>query len=426
MNASAYVTDSATSISSRFEDKDGRLFVGPSVLTRAGVDSYFGGEVEGCDELGLEKDREYRFLRSPEELKKALPRMETLPLTTEHVTLSARDHDESKIIGAIGSGAAYDDSTDVVRAPLSVWREPFIGRIKSGDQKEISMGYRFRPVMTPGVWNGKPYDGIMTEIEPNHFALVPAGRVNINSDGPLAAVADAANTGGKTVADTKPEDDKKPAAKVGDEGGERNPLDCLVDALRMFAPDVDDDKLRAAGTQLIAALNASTPGAEAGGVGDEERVGCMTGDEQTLADREKESAGEKARLEKDKIDREHERAGMEARVGDAVRANIRAEIMAEVRKMDAAKEDVRGVVGAAAIVGDSGGAIYRSALRTLGIPDADKMGDDEAARTFRIVKAQRNARHTVVVGDSSATVGDAASIRKAIGLDRFKPAQGVA
>lgn len=406
MNATAYVTDSATSISSRFEDRDGRLFVGPSVLTRAGVDSYFGGEIEGCDELGLEKDREYRFLRSPEELKKALPRMETLPLTTEHVTLSARDHDESKIIGAIGSGAAYDDSTDVVRAPLSVWREPFIGRIKSGDQKEISMGYRFRPVMTPGVWNGKPYDGLMTEIEPNHFALVPAGRVNINSDGPLAAVADAANTGGKTVADTKTEDDKKPAAKVGDEGGERNPLDCLVDALRMFAPDVDDDKLRAAGTQLIAALNASTPGAEAGGVGDEGRVGCMTGDE----------SAEEAEKEK--------RAG----VGDtaALAASIRAEIMAEVRKMDAAKEEVRGVVGAAAIVGDSGGAIYRSALRTLGIPDADKMGDEEAARTFRIVKAQRNTRSSVVVGDSSAT-GNTDALRESLGLsNRFKTPQGVA
>lgn len=406
MNATAYVTDSATSISSRFEDRDGRLFVGPSVLTRAGVDSYFGGEIDGCDELGLEKDREYRFLRSPDELKKALPRMETLPLTTEHVTLSARDHDASKTIGAIGSGLAYDDSSDVVRGPLSVWREPFIGRIKSGDQKEISMGYRFRPVMTPGVWNGKPYDGIMTEIEPNHFALVPAGRVNINSDGPLAAVADAANTGGKTVADTKPEDNKKPTAKVGDEGGQKNPLDCLVDALRMFAPDVDDDKLRAAGTQLIAALNASTPGAEAGGVGDEERVGCMTGDE----------SAEEAERET--------RAG----VGDtaALTASIRAEIMAEVRKMDAAKEEVRGVVGAAAIVGDSGGAIFRSALRTLGIPDADKMGDEEAARTFRIVKAQRNARSSVVVGDSSPSANTDA-LRESLGLsNRFKTPQGVA
>lgn len=415
MNATAYVTDSATSISSRFEDRDGRLFVGPSVLTRAGVDSYFGGEIDGCDELGLEKDREYRFLRSPDELKKALPRMETLPLTTEHVTLSARDHDASKTIGAIGSGLAYDDSSDVVRGPLSVWREPFIGRVKSGDQKEISMGYRFKPVMTPGVWNGKPYDGIMTEIEPNHFALVPAGRVNINSDGPLAAVADAANTGGKTVADTKTEDDKKPAAKVGDEGGQKNPLDCLVDALRMFAPDVDDDKLRAAGTQLIAALNASTPGAEAGSVGDESAE---------KAKKDEAAGGRKANEEEEGERKEEKKIG----VGDsaALAASIRAEIMAEVRKMDAAKEEVRGVVGAAAIVGDSGGAIYRSALRTLGIPDADKMGDEEAARTFRIVKAQRNARSSVVVGDASPT-GNTDALRESLGLsNRFKTPQGVA
>ena len=405
----AYVTDAATAISSQTEDRDGRLFVGPSVLTRAGVDDYVGAEVQGWQALGLDPKRTYRFLRSPDELRSAVPKMNMLPLTIEHVSLSAKDHDQSKVVGATGSGAVYDNAQNVIRAPLSIWKEPYISRIRSGDQKEISMGYRFRPVMTPGVWNGKPYDGVMTNIEPNHFALVPAGRVNIDSDGPLAAVADAATTGGKALA----EDDKKtpPSVKVGDEGestpSAKNPLDGLVDCLRAFAPDVDDDKLRAAATQLIAMLNAGTPGAEQGdgNVGDEP---------QTDADRE----------------RERESAGMKAEaatVGDAaLRQSIRAEIMKTFRGIDQAKEDVRGVVGQAVMVGDSGGAIYRNALKALGIADTDKMGDEEAARTFKIVKANRarDAR-TGVVGDARPN-NNAAATRKALGLEgRFKPSMGI-
>lgn len=420
--SSAYVTDSATPISSRFEDKDGRLFVGPSVLTRAGVDSYMGREVTGWQALGLDPARRYRFLRSPEELRKAVGRMNMLPLTTEHVWLSAQDHDDSKVIGAIGSGAAYDGATDTVSAPLSVWREPYIGRIRSRDQKEISMGYSFRPVMTPGVWSGQPYDGLMADIEPNHFALVPAGRVNINGDGPLAAVADAASTGGNSVAeDTKPEDKKNPPAKVGDEGDEaKNPLDCLVDCLRMFAPDVDDDKLRAAATQLIAALNTATPGAE-GGDG-------SVGDEGAEEKKKNEAAGgRKANAEEEGERKEKDKAS----VGDSA-AELRSSILADVqrqmteqfRNMRDAENDVRGVVGRAAIVGDSGGDIYRSALKSLGVADTDKMGDAEAARTFRIVKQQRAERSRAVVGDSARQPNT--DLAKTLGLDRFKPAQGIA
>lgn len=421
----AYVTDAATAISSQTEDRDGRLFVGPSVLTRAGVDDYVGAEVQGWQALGLDPKRTYRFLRSPDELRSAVPKMNMLPLTMEHVSLSAKDHDQSKVIGSTGSGAVYDNDQNVIRAPLSIWKEPYISRVRSRDQKEISMGYRFRPVMTPGVWNGKPYDGVMTNIEPNHFALVPAGRVNIDSDGPLAAVADAATTGGKALA----EDDKKtpPSVKVGDEGestpSAKNPLDGLVDCLRAFAPDVDDDKLRAAATQLIAMLNAGTPGAEQGdgNVGDEPQTG---------ADREREREGEEARLERERRDRERESAGMKAEaatVGDAaLRQSIRTEIMATFRGIDQAKEDVRGVVGQAVMVGDSGGAIYRNALKALGIADADKMGDEEAARTFKIVKANRarDAR-TGVVGDARPN-NNAAATRKALGLEgRFQPTMGI-
>lgn len=409
----AIVGDRATEISSRFEDRDGRLFVGPSVLTRAGVDSYYGEEVTGWQDLGLDPKRQYRFLRSPEALKAAVPRMGgVLPLTTEHVSLTAHDHDDGKVIGAVGSDVRYNDDDDTVTGSLSVWREPFIGRIKSREQREISMGYRFRPVMTPGVWRGKPYDGVFEDIEPNHFALVPAGRVNIDSDGPLAAVADAANTGGKPVADT-------------------NPLEGLIECLRAFAPDKDDDALRAAATQFIAALNAPAVEGGAGDEGGEDKTGeagdegCemgRAGDEgQGLRDREDEARGEDDKLERER--KERERREREGKVGDSAIRQIEARVMSRFAAIRSAENEIRGVVGQAAMVGDSAGDLYRNALRSLGVPDAMKMGDDEAARTFRREKARRN--------DRRATVGDSVRQRStadlsALGFGKLlPPAQGM-
>lgn len=409
----AYVTDSATPISSRVEDRDGRLFVGPSVLTRAGVDDYVGKEISGWQALGLDPDRTYRLFRSPDELKRAVARMNMLPLTTEHVPVSATNHPEDKVIGAVGSDVTYNDADNTIRGSLSVWREPYISRVRSGDQKEISMGYRFRPVMTPGTWNGKPYDGIMTSIEPNHFALVPAGRVNINSDGPPAAVADAAPAGGKELSEetqTPPEEKASGEAATGEQ---KNPLDAMIDSLRCLVPDVDDDKLRAACSQLIAALNAETPGAEEpDGVGDE-----------PAAQRKEDEAagGRKANEELEGERKEKERL---AEVGDSIRRELEAKFTKMFRDKEAARDDVRGVVGQAVMVGDTAGDIYRNALKTLGVQDTDKMGDDEARRTFGIVKSQRNQRPTATVGDS-ASVAKTENLIKELGLDRFVDGMGV-
>lgn len=424
----AYVTDAATSISSRFESRDGQLFVGPSVLTRAGVDSYHGEEITGWQKLGLDPKRQYRLLRSPEELKAALPRMKMRPMTSEHVALTSRDHDEAKTIGAVGSDPAYDDDTDTVSASLAVWREPFISRIKSGDQKEISMGYGFRPVMTPGVWRGQSYDGVMADIEPNHFALVPEGRVNINSDGPLAAVADSASTGGRTLADER-----------------ANPLEGLIECLRAFAPDKDDDHLRAVATQLIASLNAPAVEAGAGDESEEKRHAdevrggekanrtldregrtgdegrsCegMAGDESAEKRREDEAAGGRKANEVEKGERREE-----AKVGDsaAFRRSVRAEILQEVRAVEAAKEDMRGVVGQAAMVGDSAGDMYRSGLRALGVPDVNLMSDGEAKRSFLREKGRR-AEKRASVGDSARPAASSDDL-KSLGFGRLLPAE---
>ncbi|MGI4941744.1 MAG: DUF2213 domain-containing protein, partial [Janthinobacterium lividum] len=59
--------------------------------------------------------------------------------------------------------------------------------IESGEQREISPGYYYRAVMTPGVHDGVRYAGIMTDIHGDHVAFVDRGR-----QGRDIAVGDAA------------------------------------------------------------------------------------------------------------------------------------------------------------------------------------------------------------------------------------------
>ena len=56
------------------------------------------------------------------------------------------------------------------------WSDPAIAMIESGEMRELSSAYRYDPVMTPGVYMGQKYDGVMTNIRANHVALVEAGR----------------------------------------------------------------------------------------------------------------------------------------------------------------------------------------------------------------------------------------------------------
>ena len=59
---------------------------------------------------------------------------------------------------------------------LVVWDDPAIAGIRTNEQRELSSAYRYVADMTPGIYEGVPYDGRMTEIVGNHVALVPVGR----------------------------------------------------------------------------------------------------------------------------------------------------------------------------------------------------------------------------------------------------------
>ena len=155
-------------------DQDGRLHVEITNISKAMVSPYYGYEIPGSEELGLEPSRVYMLLRDPDELAKAAPTSNNIQLLDRHDPISAQDDKKDLVIGSTGTDAVFQ--APFLRNSLVVWDADAIKRIESGDTKELSCAYRYIADMTPGVYEGMRHDGVMRNIIFNHVALIPNGR----------------------------------------------------------------------------------------------------------------------------------------------------------------------------------------------------------------------------------------------------------
>ena len=155
-------------------DADGRMHIAISNISKANVCGYMGREIPGAEKLGLDAGRMYQMLRDPQELEKAASTFNNVPLLDEHIPVSADEPHKSKVVGSTGTDAEFDG--EYLKNSLVVWDSGAIAGINTGEQKELSAAYRYVADMTPGVYQGVPYDGVMRQIVGNHVALVKAGR----------------------------------------------------------------------------------------------------------------------------------------------------------------------------------------------------------------------------------------------------------
>jgi hypothetical protein len=184
-HANGYTGDDALALdkaSVRTVDQDGHLHIAESNISKATVNPYLGREIPDWKELGLDGDRIYHLLRDPEELKKAVDTFDGKPLLFQHRPVDAEDHAYNTVVGAV-----YNPVFDApfLKAELVVWPGKAIDAIEDGSKQELSCGYRYKADMTPGVYQGQAYDGVMREIQANHVALVAEGRA-----GPDVVVGD--------------------------------------------------------------------------------------------------------------------------------------------------------------------------------------------------------------------------------------------
>lgn len=155
-------------------DADGRMHVAVSNISKSNICEYFGHEIPDGETLGLSPDRKYRLWRHPDELAKAAPSFNNIPLLDMHVPVSAEAHQPDRVVGSTGTDAVFEPP--YLRNSLVIWAQGAIDAVEAGEARELSCAYRYVADMTFGSINGEQYDGIMRSIEGNHLALVPAGR----------------------------------------------------------------------------------------------------------------------------------------------------------------------------------------------------------------------------------------------------------
>lgn len=397
----------------------GQMFVDVSNISKAGVNPYRGNEIPRHAELGLDADRVYRLLRCPAELAKAVDTFNGLPLLDRHVPVTAEKPSQDRIVGALGTDAAFDEP--FLRNSLSVWTAGAIAGIKSKQLRELSCAYSYEADMTPGVYEGIAYDGIMRNIRGNHVALVEVGRA-----GPECVVGDSkllekpkmsgkkmtANAGlvmGAIAAILTPV--LAQDAQIGDltaiAAGIKGPLSAkdkqtiVAKVTKEYggklAQDANLDGLLAVLDALVLGEDEAPKPDDSPNLGSDKATLMAGGLAEDEADMIIAKRGKKTK------DETVEKPAMDAAIA-AAQATTKTETMALMQSIRNAENKVRPIIGELAIAQDSAAAVFKLALdsakvKTEGVPEAafepmvDMLIANRAAGTSlaRVVIAQDSA-----------------------------------
>lgn len=361
----------------RRRDANGFLHVEVSNISKANVCPYYGSEIPGAEELGLDPMKVYYLYRDPGELAKAADTFNNIPLLSEHVPVAPDELPEDLIIGSTGTDAEFDGT--YLRNSLVIWSGEFQDAIEEGRQKELSCGYRYRADMTAGETpEGLRYDGVMREIMGNHVALVFEGRA-----GPDVVVGDelmklksrtALMVSGAVTAVIRPRlaaDAKVDISKaLADVDGKSLAMDGapkkVATALhKLVKPHLAADKALDL-DDLVAAISTITPLAL-----DEDKMGE---DEEDHEDKDKtaedgdpdpKDAKEAAEDEDDDDDKD-DKPAMDSATVKRMIADAEKRGAARVAAIEVAKRDVFPHVGE--LIGhDSAESIYKVALDAAGV-----------------------------------------------------------
>jgi len=165
--------------SQRKQDENGFLLVKGCPISSFGIFDYSAGQ------LGLPGDpnRIVKVFR-PESAVSDLSAIESfkdVPLINDHEMLSGLQNDETAtapeeygVSGVLTANVYYE--APWMRGDIKVFSRDMQAALASG-KKDLSLGYSCDFELTPGVWNGQPYEVVQTNMRGNHIALVDEGRV---------------------------------------------------------------------------------------------------------------------------------------------------------------------------------------------------------------------------------------------------------
>lgn len=160
--------------SMRHKDENGFLHVAMSNISKETVNPYYGREIPGWQERGIDPEHVFYGYRAGEELAKGAKTFDGLPLLIDHHIEDAENPQKEFRVGSLGTDARWE--TPYLKNSLIVTDAEAIRAIEDGRMKELSCAYRYEPDWTPGTFEGVPYDFVMRDIKGNHVALVEEGR----------------------------------------------------------------------------------------------------------------------------------------------------------------------------------------------------------------------------------------------------------
>jgi len=403
-------------------DEDGRLHVAITNISKANVCPYIGREIPDYDRLGLDPDKIYQLLRDPEELAKAAPTFNNIPLLLLHVPVTAEDYRPELVVGSTGTDAEF--VAPYLKNSLVVWSADAIKGIESDEQRELSCAYRYVPDMTPGVYEGTPYDGVMRELRGNHVALVEDGRA-----GPDVIVGD-------SILEINPMKTKLSRKAVLAKGAltaflkPKLATDAKLDLVSLLA-GITSQNWKSRKAALVSALTAASKGKLAAdanlddvtgfldsldsddGIGeDEEDKTALDADEplseeeekqfQALLKRRKPQADDEDETEEEKKKKAEAEAQAKKDEKTAMDAALKSTEQKTVERMLAIREAeriVRPHIGDLQVAMDSASSIYKLALDHAGV-DLTNVHESAYAAMVKMLPVDGPAKPKLAVDNS--------------------------
>lgn len=358
-------------------DANGRLQISRTNISKANVNAYYGREIPGSEELGLEPNKLYRLWRHPDELRKAAKTFNNIPVLSKHIPDFPTDPPNEFRVGVTHSNAEFDGT--YLTVGMSIWDNSAIAGIESGEQRELSASYKYVADMTPGVTpDGEPYDGVMRDIFGNHEALVPDGRA-----GPDVLVADS----------LPPELNHMRKHKVAAIRATLKPL---------LAQDAD---LEAEVRKALLALDEAEKEDEKENKPADDEDDDEKDKKKTADDEDDEEDKDKKKTAEDEDDEEDDKVSKTA-MDSAIRlaADSATKKAAEnFRKIREAEQVVRPLIGDVVAM-DSAEDVYRTALEQSGVDIAGVHPSAYPAMVKMAISQKENSRP--VIAQDSASVSE--------------------
>ncbi|MCZ3846416.1 DUF2213 domain-containing protein [Lactobacillus crispatus] len=148
-----------------FDDQTSFLYVYRVPIAGAMVQKYV--KSDGSEEMEA---------KLPEEIlsDSTVSSANSKPVTDGHHGLVTKDNSHDLMKGFTASNGHVEGN--MLYNDITITDPNLISQIKSGDKRELSIGFETQMDPTSGTYNGTKYDAVQRNIRINHVAVVPKGR----------------------------------------------------------------------------------------------------------------------------------------------------------------------------------------------------------------------------------------------------------